>query len=123
MVCEPDAATHPTPQDHQLMSKHRVLSLKPQLRLERRGQDGQNEMKQSGHSASLCDSITLSTQTRFSVQTTVIREKLPNTSALSGTVHSTGRTGPDRCTKAPEDFLPPAFPKPIFSGKSISLSI
>jgi hypothetical protein len=29
------------------MSKHRVLSLKPQLRLERRGQDGQNEMKQS----------------------------------------------------------------------------
>jgi hypothetical protein len=27
----------------QLMSKHRVLSLKPQLRLEWRGQDGQNE--------------------------------------------------------------------------------
>jgi hypothetical protein len=52
------------------MSKHRVLSLKPQLRLERQRQDGQNEMKQSGHSASLCDSITPSTQTRFSVQTT-----------------------------------------------------
>jgi len=26
------------------MSKHRVLSLKPQLRLERRGQDGHNEI-------------------------------------------------------------------------------
>ena len=72
IVCEPDAATHPAPQDHQLMSKHRVLSLKPQLRLERRGQDGQNETKQSNHSASLGDSITSSTQTRFSVQTTVV---------------------------------------------------
>src|SRR5450631_503714 len=51
------------------MSKHRVLSLKPQLRLERQGQDGQNEMKQSDHSASLGDSITLSTRIRFSVHT------------------------------------------------------
>jgi hypothetical protein len=40
IVCEPGAATQPTPQDDQLMSKHRVLSLKPHLRLEWRGQHG-----------------------------------------------------------------------------------
>jgi hypothetical protein len=33
-VCEPDAATQPTAQDNQLTSKHRVLNLEPQLRLE-----------------------------------------------------------------------------------------
>jgi hypothetical protein len=43
MVREPDATMQPTPQDNQLMSKHRVLSLKLQLRLEWRGQDGQSE--------------------------------------------------------------------------------
>src|SRR3984957_20871109 len=58
-----------TPQHNQLMSKHRVLSLKPQLRLEWRGQDGQNETEQSDHSASFGDSITSSTQIRFSVHT------------------------------------------------------
>jgi hypothetical protein len=57
------------PQDNQLMSKHRVLSLKPQLRLEWRGQDGQNETEQTDHSASLGDSITASTRIRFSVHT------------------------------------------------------
>src|SRR5258706_5404524 len=57
----------PTLQDNQLMSKQRVLSFKPQLRLERRGQDGQNETEQPDHSAS--DSITSSTQIRFSVHT------------------------------------------------------
>jgi hypothetical protein len=31
MVREPDATMQPTPQDIQLMSKHRVLSFKPQL--------------------------------------------------------------------------------------------
>jgi hypothetical protein len=51
------------------MSKHRVLSFKPQLRLEWRGQDGQNETEQPDHSASLGDSITTSTRIRFSVQT------------------------------------------------------
>jgi hypothetical protein len=60
----------PTPQDNQLMSKHRVLSFKPQLRLEWRGQDGQYETEQPDHSASLGDSITASTQIRFSVHTT-----------------------------------------------------
>src|ERR1019366_6619265 len=69
MVREPDATMQPAPQDNQLMSKHRVLSLKPQLRLEWRGQDGQNETEQTDHSASLGDSITASTRIRFSVHT------------------------------------------------------
>src|SRR5258706_13373719 len=69
MVREPDATMQPTPQDNQLMSKHRVLSFKPQLRLEWRGQDGQNETKQPDQSASLGNSIALSKRIRFSVQT------------------------------------------------------
>src|SRR6266481_3734625 len=69
IVREPDATMQPTLQDNQLMSKHRVLSFKPQLRLEWRGQDGQNETEQPDHSASLGDSITSSTQIRFSVHT------------------------------------------------------
>src|SRR5260370_34178091 len=59
----------PTLQDNQLMSKHRVLSFKPQLRLEWRGQDGQSETEQPDHSASLGDSITSAIQRRFSVHT------------------------------------------------------
>jgi hypothetical protein len=62
------------PQDNQLMSKHWVLSLKPHLRLEWRGQDGQDETEQSDHSASLGDSTTTSTRIRFSVQTTRLRD-------------------------------------------------
>src|SRR5258708_34675035 len=58
-----------TPQNNQLMSKHRVLSFKPHLRLEWRGQDGQSETEQPDHSASLGDSITSSTRIRFSVHT------------------------------------------------------
>jgi hypothetical protein len=46
----------PAPQDNQLMSKHRVLSLKSNLRLEWGGQDGQNETEQPDHSANLGDS-------------------------------------------------------------------
>jgi hypothetical protein len=53
MVREPDATMRPAHQDNQLMSKHRVLSFKPQLRLEWRGQDDQNETEQPNHSASL----------------------------------------------------------------------
>jgi len=52
------------------MSKHRVLSFKPQLRLEWRGQDGQNETEQPDHSTSLGDSVTSSTRMRFSAHTT-----------------------------------------------------
>src|SRR5216683_1200313 len=69
MVREPDATMQPTLQDNQLMSKHRVLGFKPQLRLEGRGQDGQNETKQPDHSASLGDFFTSSTRMRFSVHT------------------------------------------------------
>src|ERR1700745_1901947 len=50
---EPDATMQPTSQDHQLMSKRRVLSFKPQPRLERRGQNGQRETEQPDHPASL----------------------------------------------------------------------
>jgi hypothetical protein len=42
-VCGSDTATQPAPQNNQLMSKRRVLSFKPQLRLEWRGQDGKSE--------------------------------------------------------------------------------
>jgi hypothetical protein len=69
MVREPDATRQPTPHDNQLMSKHRVLGFKPQLRLEWRAQDGQNETEQPDHSASIGDSITASTQIRFLVHT------------------------------------------------------
>jgi len=69
IVREPDTAMQPTPQDNQLMSKHRILCFKPQLRREWRSQDGQNETEQPDHSASLGDSITSSTRIRFSVHT------------------------------------------------------
>jgi hypothetical protein len=69
MVREPDATMQPTLQDNQLMSKHRVLGFKPQLRLEWRDQDGQNETKQPDHSASLGGFFTSSTRIRFSVHT------------------------------------------------------
>src|SRR6478735_7529087 len=72
VVREPDATRQPTPQDNQLMSKHRVLSFKPKLRLEWRGQDSQNETEQPDHSASLGDSITSSTRIRFSVHTATL---------------------------------------------------
>src|SRR5882762_7843454 len=42
-VREPDAATHLPPQYDQLMSKRSVLCLKSALRLERRGEQGQEE--------------------------------------------------------------------------------
>jgi hypothetical protein len=75
IVRETDATMRPTPQDIQLMSKHCVLSFKPQRRLELRGQDGQNETEQPNHSASLGDSITSSTRIRFSVHTGVEKQR------------------------------------------------
>jgi hypothetical protein len=75
MVREPDATMQPTPQDNQLTSKHRVLSLKPQFRLEWRGQDGKNETEQPDHSVNLRDSITASTRMRFSVHTGSLRAR------------------------------------------------
>src|ERR1700686_4302793 len=84
MVRQPDATMQPTLQDNQLTSKHRVLNFKPQLRPEWRGQDGQNETEQPDHSASLGDSITASTQIRFSVHTT----RFPRTRRSQGLPNS-----------------------------------
>src|SRR5262249_16817557 len=56
-------------QNGQLMPKYRVLSLKPHLRLDWRGQDSQDETQKPDHSASLSDSVTSSTRIRFSVHT------------------------------------------------------
>jgi hypothetical protein len=72
MVRQPDATMQPTPQDGQLMSKHRVLGFRPQLRLEWQAHDGQKETEQPDHSASLGDSITSSTRIRFSVHTALV---------------------------------------------------
>jgi hypothetical protein len=69
MVREPDATMQATPQNNQLMSKHRVLGFKPQLRPEWRGQHRHNEIEQPNHSVSLGDSITASTRIRFSLYT------------------------------------------------------
>jgi hypothetical protein len=69
MVREPDATMQSAPQDDQLMSEHRILRLKPALRLERRRQNAQNETEQADQSASLGDSMTSSTRIRFSVHT------------------------------------------------------
>src|SRR5712672_1716184 len=73
IVRKPDATMEPAPHDIQLMSKHRVLGFKPQLRLEWRGQHGQNETEQPDHSANLGDSITASTRIRFSVHSEIGR--------------------------------------------------
>ncbi|SRR5258708_3325472 len=67
VVCEPDAAAQSTPQNNQLMSKYRILRLRPALRPERQGQNGQYEMQKPEHPASLRDSVTSSTQITFSV--------------------------------------------------------
>src|SRR6476660_3773763 len=64
-VCESNTATQLAPQNNQLMSKRCVLSFKPQLRLEWRGQDGQSETEQPDHFASLGDFITSSTRISF----------------------------------------------------------
>src|SRR5450631_1611730 len=86
IVREADATRQPTPHDIQLMSKHRVLSFKPQLRLEWRGQDGQNETEQPDHSASLGDSITTSTRIRFSVHTGAA-SMVPRLTSRRGQLH------------------------------------
>ena len=106
MVREPDLTMQPAPQDNQLMSKHRVLSFKPHLRLERRGQDGQSETEQPDHSASLGDSITASTRIRFSVHTGIGRKPLRlETEALLGSLDrfssDEGRAGPKRASSVP----------------------
>jgi hypothetical protein len=49
IIREPDPALHLTPQNDQLMSERRALGFKPALRLEWRGQDGQDEAEQCNH--------------------------------------------------------------------------
>jgi hypothetical protein len=53
------------------MSKHRILRYKPALRLERRGQHGQNKTYKRDHRASLADSVTGKIRIRFSVHTPI----------------------------------------------------
>jgi hypothetical protein len=67
VVRETSPALQLTPQDHQLMSARGILSLKANLRLERRGQHGQNKPDQRDHRANLADSVAPSTRIRFSV--------------------------------------------------------
>jgi hypothetical protein len=50
VVRQPGPASHLTPQNDQLMSERRILCLKSALRLEWRGQNGQDEAEQSEHS-------------------------------------------------------------------------
>jgi len=52
------SAPHLAPQDDQLKSEHRIFRLKPAVRLERRGQHGQNKTDQRDHRANLADSST-----------------------------------------------------------------
>jgi hypothetical protein len=59
VVGEPGPDGHLAPQNDQLMSKRSILSLKPALRLEWRGQHGQNKANQCEHLANLADSIIL----------------------------------------------------------------
>ncbi|HET8971990.1 MAG TPA: hypothetical protein VFN63_01760, partial [Pseudolabrys sp.] len=51
VVCQPDAALHLAPQNDQLMSEYRILSFKPALRLEWRGQDSHYKTQQHDHRA------------------------------------------------------------------------
>src|ERR1700719_4393952 len=64
------------------MSKYRVLGFKPQLRLEWRGQDGQDETEQPDHSASLGDSVMSSTRIGFLVHTAIVFGWVPNLTCL-----------------------------------------
>jgi hypothetical protein len=63
------SASHLPLQNDQLMSKYRILNLKPAVRLEWRGQNGQNEADQCYHCANLADSVTWWTRIWFSVHT------------------------------------------------------
>lgn len=52
------SASHLPLQNDQLMSKYGILNLQPAVRLEWRGQNGQNEADQRDHRANLADSVT-----------------------------------------------------------------
>ena len=58
VVRQPDPALYLPSQNNQLMSERRILCLKPNLRLEWRGQDGQEKAEQCEHCAlTLSDSV------------------------------------------------------------------
>jgi hypothetical protein len=63
------------PQNDQLMSERGIFGLKPDLRLEWRGQGGHDETQKPDHPASLGDSVTSSTRIGFSVHTARIRDR------------------------------------------------
>ena len=69
MVREPDAATKRAPQNNQLMSERGILSLKPDLRLEQRGQHGQDKPDEPDHRGNLADSSLKQARIGFSVHT------------------------------------------------------
>jgi hypothetical protein len=64
---------HLASQNDQLTAERRILSFKPALRLEWYGQESKKYTHQPEHGVSIGDSITPSTQIRFSVHTTVSR--------------------------------------------------
>src|ERR1700704_4211438 len=70
VVRETRPALQLTPQDRQLMSERGILSLKPALRLEWRGQARHDEPQEPDHSVSLGDSGASSTRMKFSLHTT-----------------------------------------------------
>jgi hypothetical protein len=56
VVHEPDAATKRALQNNQLMSERGILSLKPDLRLEQRGQHGKDKPDEPDQRGNLADS-------------------------------------------------------------------
>src|ERR1700731_4018893 len=69
VVREPDAATKRAPKNNQLMSERGILSLKPDLRLEQRGQHGQDKPDEPDHRGNLADSSLKQARIGFSVHT------------------------------------------------------
>ena len=71
VVRKPGPGFHLALQDDQLMPEYHILGFKPDLRLERREQNGQNKAEQQDHRAKLGDSLTPAIRIKFSVHTAV----------------------------------------------------
>src|ERR1700692_1149246 len=65
IVRKPDATMEPASHEIQLMSKHPVLSFKPQLRLDGEASKVRTKQNSPDHSTDLGDSIASSTRIRF----------------------------------------------------------
>src|ERR1035441_85309 len=89
VVRQPDPAPHLAPQNDQLTAERRILSFKPALRLEWYGQESKKYTQQPEHWVSIGDSITPSTQIRFSVHTRVAKthSNAENTNPFDMPVH------------------------------------